>query len=443
MNHTHRTAGRRLALVVSSVAVTITMCLGGMPHAAADPYDGDDTSEVIASDPGAYEALQQDSGAAGTAGFDSAPEPAADEPTVDEAPAPVADGPEMPDAGADPVIEDQDAAADAPQEPAAPASAPDATDDRAPATAPAAEPDAGGDATQADDQDAPAPEADVAAVPQSDVELAQATAPVDVTPQPATPTQVQELTQALAAYTSTSSTSSSSWSSTVTQWNSSWVGYDTYYRPVFTNPYRDTLTLVYTYDNVVQVVDVAPLQRGVLAVPTPGVYVFTAVTRAESGQIATVSTGSFSGGGYVPAAGQQPPRKPTEPTTYQNVLVALRYTATASQPFRVKTLTDLGDDPAAGARRVLLDSETPVWGRWSTAPNGERLFEVTKSQQLPGLTAPAQGALPGYDVRMTGAETRSADSWVTPAAIGAATCGVLAVAGVGCALAAGRRRRAE
>lgn len=430
MNHTHRAASRRLALVVSSVAVTMTMCLGGMPHAAADPYDTDDAGQMSTAESGTYESYDagvDDSGPDAGGTVDSAPAPA--DPAVDETPAPIEQTPEAPDADPEPAPHEQ---------PAAPAPAPDPD----PAPAPDAPP--ADDSAPAEAQEAQEVQnAEVAAVPQSDVDAADATAPVELPAEPASPAQIDQLTQSLTAFTGTSTMTSSSWSSTVTQWNSAWVGYDTYYRPVFTNPYRDTLTLIYSYGNVVHVVDVAPLQRGVIAVPTPGTYSFTAVTRTDAEQIATVSTGSFSGGGYVPAAGQQPPRKPTEPTTYRNVLVALRYTTTASQPFRVKALTDLGDDPAAGARRVLLDSATPAWGRWTTAAHGERLFEITKSQQLPGLTAPAQGPLPGYDVRMTSSEATAADSWVTPAAIAAAGCGVLAVAAVGGAVLAGRRRRED
>jgi hypothetical protein len=60
-----------------------------------------------------------------------------------------------------------------------------------------------------------------------------------------------------------------------------------------------------------------------------------------------------------------------------------------------KQIIDVGDDPSVGERKVLLDGATPVWGRWTKTPTGERQFEVHKTQQFPGIDAPAEGPLPG------------------------------------------------
>jgi hypothetical protein len=113
-----------------------------------------------------------------------------------------------------------------------------------------------------------------------------------------------------------------------------------------------------------------------------------------------VSVGSFSGGGYQPTPGQPPPAKPVTPNALKNVLVKLVYDQGSSKPFRVKELIDLGNDPAMNATRVLLDGEIPAWGKW-TQSGSERQFEITSTNQLPGLTKPAQTPLPGYkDVKL-------------------------------------------
>ncbi len=230
----------------------------------------------------------------------------------------------------------------------------------------------------------------------------------------------------------------------MSQWNSSWTGYDNWYRPVFTNPYSTPLEMYYYYDNAVRTFAVPPMQRGVLSAPDAGVYSFTAVNRDPSGKPVTVSTGSFSGGGYQPAPGQPPPAKPLPPKTFKNVLVQLKYNDKLSKPFRVKTLADLGDDPSGGGDRVLLDDETPAWGTWSKTDGGERLFEVTSTQQLPGLTKPSQGPLPGYQVQLTSNETASAPAektWVKPVVIVGVVAGVLAVGAVVFFALRGRRRK--
>jgi hypothetical protein len=121
------------------------------------------------------------------------------------------------------------------------------------------------------------------------------------------------------------------------------------------------------------------------------------------------------------------------------VLVEMHYSTGTSQPFRVKQLTDLGQDPAVGAERVLLDEETPAWGTWAKTSSGERLFEITKSQQLPGLTAPSEGPLPGYDVHLAANQAAPASS-TSPLVLVAIGCGALGLASVAFFVLSGRRR---
>lgn len=373
-----------------------------MPHASADPYDGDDGTEVITPDSG-YDAPADTSACDQD---DWGGQDVTDTGDWDQG-GPDRDDPDQNDYAA-PDWESQDTGADP---------------DPGPAPEPAAV-----DEVPADAHQAPEPSLDTAQVSQDDLDLARGAPAVDAEPHTASSSDIQEFRASLDTQTTT-----------VTQWDSSWVGYDTYYRPIVTNPYRTPLQLVYGYGDITQIVTVPPLQRTVLAVPASGVYPFTAVTQNAAGKPVTVSTGSFSGGGYVPAAGQQPPAKPTTPKTYQNVLVQLQYSTGTSQPFRVKQLTDLGNDLAMRAERVLLDNETPAWGIWSTTPSGEPLFHVTKTQQLPGLTAPAEGALPGYDVQLAAdqAAPASSTSQLVTVAIG---CGVLGLASIAFFVLSGRRR---
>jgi hypothetical protein len=241
---------------------------------------------------------------------------------------------------------------------------------------------------------------------------------------------------------SSSFTTGLSLSSPVALWNSSWISYDRYYRPVFTNPYRTPLSIVYTSGGEPQTFVVPPLQRAAVNVPNTGVYSFTAATRPESGSPANLSVGSFTGGGFEPAPGQAPPQKPAPLNTRKNVLVQVRFDRGASAPFRVKTLTDLGADPTVnGATKVLLDEEIPAWGQWSKTDKGDALFVINQTQTLPGVNPPGQEPLPGYNVKLTAAVEKQ--SWIdrnmtvlVGVAIGA---GVLALAAVGLILATRRR----
>lgn len=402
MNETWSAVYRRSALALSSVAVTTALCLGAVPHAWADPYDDGGDSSEVSDDSGSSDQPADEPGA---------PDPG--DPAGDDAPG-GGDG-------------DEPGSAGAPEEPG------DQGDPGDP------------DSSVSDPAvDADTAEPDIAEVSQEDFDEAQGADAVDVDSAEASESEVTELTESLESVVSstTTSTTSSTWSSQVTQWNSSWTTYDNWYRPVFTNPYSSPLQLVYSYDNATRVFEVPPMQRGVLTAPNAGVYSFTAVNKDPSGKPVTVSAGSFTGGGYQPAPGQPPPVKPKQPTAFENVLVQLKYNDGVSKPFRVKTLADLGDDPSVGGHRVLLDGETPAWGTWTKTAGGERLFEVTSTQQLPGLSQPSQSPLPGYQVQLTSnAAAPAENTWVKPLVIVAAIAGVLAIGAVVFVVLSRRRRQ--
>ena len=246
-----------------------------------------------------------------------------------------------------------------------------------------------------------------------DVTAARSAEVVTTTTAEATSEQITSYQQSIDSYFSSSSSSSSTGtmlSSPVSLWNSRWISYDRFYRPVFTNPYPSPLQVVYDYGGGPQTFTVAPLQRAVVDVPQSGVYSFTGVTQPAGGPPSNVSVGSFSGGGYQPAPGQAPPQKPSGPQPVKNPLVQVSYASGKSEPFRVTSLTDLGKDSAMNdAERVLLDGEIPAWGQWAKSPTGEQVFEITETQLTPGIKPPGQDPLPGYNIQLVNAA--SSASW--------------------------------
>jgi hypothetical protein len=405
---------RRSALALSSIAVATAVWFGAVPPALADPYDDGDSSET-------------------TDNSGSADQP--DEPTAPDAAEPAQGGEEpAPEAPAEPPPAGEAPGSDGAGESGF-AGGPGDQDNGSDADSNVTDPAVDADALQPD----------VAEVSQEDFDEAHSADVLGVDSTTASETEVNELTESLESVVSSTTTTTSTWSSNVSQWNSAWIGYDDWYRPVFTNPYSTTLQLIYPYDDGTRIFEVPPMQRAVLTVPDADVYNFTAVNRDPSGKPVTVSTGSFTGGGYQPTPGQPPPAKPLPPTTFKNVLVQLKYDDKLSKPFRVKTLADLGDDPSVGGHRALLDDETPVWGTWTKTAGGERLFEVTSTNQLPGITKPSQGPVPGYQVQLTSNEaaaTPAEKTWMKPLVIAAAVGGVLAVGVVAFVLAGRRRKRA-
>jgi hypothetical protein len=302
-------------------------------------------------------------------------------------------------------------------------------------------PPAGGTAEQAPDGGIVEPaEPDVT---REDVTTAESAEVTTTTTTEVTSEEVTTYQESISSVVSTSTlTTGMTLSSPVTLWNSRWISYDQYYRPVFTNPYRTPLSVLYDYGGRTQVFTVPPLQRAALNVPTTGTYNFTAMTRPASGPATNLSVGSFSGGGYQPAPGQAPPQKPAPVKTQKNVLVQVKFDRGQSEPFRVKSLTDLGKDPGNNnAVKVLLDEEVPAWGQWSKTAKGEAVFVINQTQLLPGIQRPGQEPLPGYNVKLTAASEST--SWIernkTVLISVAIAAGVLALAVVGFMVVSRRR----
>jgi len=188
---------------------------------------------------------------------------------------------------------------------------------------------------------------------------------------------------------------------TVRQWDRDWVQYDDYYRPILCNPYHDTVKVVYVYQYETRIVVVPPLGSVVLDALDYGAYNFTALLANPVGTAANVAVGSFFGGGYDPAEFPTPPPPPPPLVSYDNVPIVVSYPQATYEPFRVRQVVDVGDDAAYGEHKVLLDGVTPVWGQWTQAPDGQRQFEVHKTQRFPGLEDPQPGPLPGdYQLRL-------------------------------------------
>ncbi|KAA0110762.1 hypothetical protein [Mycolicibacterium sp. P1-5] len=280
-------------------------------------------------------------------------------------------------------------------------------------------------------------------VTREDVTAAQSSEVTTASSTEATSEEVTTYEESISSVVSTSTlTTGMSLSSPVTLWNSRWISYDRYYRPVFTNPYRTPLSVLYDYGGRTQVFTVAPLQRAALNVPNTGTYNFTAMTRPGAGPATNLSVGSFSGGGYQPAPGQAPPQKPAPVNTQKNVLVQVKFDRGQSEPFRVKSLTDLGKDPGNNnAVKVLLDEEVPAWGQWSKTDKGDAVFVINQTQLLPGIQRPGQEPLPGYNVKLTAASEST--SWIarnkTVLISVAVAAGVLALAVVGFMVVSRRR----
>lgn len=284
--------------------------------------------------------------------------------------------------------------------------------------------------------------------PQQDLSQAKASEVVTASSAVASSEQISSYRESIESTLSTSSVTTTSGStftltSPISRWNSGWISYDSFYRPVFVNPYRAPLDVVYDYGGKSQVFTIGPLQRAGLEVPNQGTYSFTALTRPASGPASNLAVGSFSGGGYQPAPGQPAPTKPPKLNTVKNPLVQVKYDQGSSDPFRMKSLVDLGKDPSRGeATKVLLDGEIPAWGEWTKSPQGEPLFVIAATQQLPGVNPPGQDPIPGYTVKLTASAAK--ESWLarnktTAIAVGAGLL-VLAAATV---IGMRRRRVAE
>ncbi len=436
---------RKPAAVIAAVAITTSALFAGTAVSAADPYSDDDGGSSFSG---------------GDDGGGGVPEP--------EAPS---GGVEEPSGGGG--FEEPSGGGGLPEEPAGEVPSPGGAGDE-PGGGPrddqpgGAEPPAGGSvdapggngsndapvaggsneagtpASGQEPSDGALAEPTEPAVSQEDVATALASEVTTTTSTEVTSEEITTWQESVSSTVSTSTlTTGMTLSSPVSLWNSSWISYDTFYRPVFTNPYRAPLSVLYDYGGRTQVFTVPPLQRATLNVPNAGTYNFTAMTRPASGPATNLSVGSFSGGGYQPGPGQPPPTKPAPVNTQKNVLVQVKFDRGQSQPFRVSTLTDLGKDPAVNnTTKVLLDEEVPAWGQWSKTDKGEALFVINQTQLLPGIQRPGQEPLPGYNVKLA-ASVVAPSSWIDRnrnVLIGVAVAaGVLALAVVGIMVVSRRR----
>ncbi|OBF26465.1 hypothetical protein A5724_31360 [Mycobacterium sp. ACS1612] len=267
--------------------------------------------------------------------------------------------------------------------------------------------------------------------PKADVELARNAKPIEVKADPAPKQDVDEMAKSIGldlgvkgpsgveasanAKVDRRLASSRVFDRPIRQWRPDWVQYDEYYRPIIVNPYHERVRIVYVYQNVPRIVWIPPLARAVLEVAQFAAYSFTAVVdtaanivNAAVNTALNVAVGTFFGGGYIPAVGLPLPPPPPPVLRYDNVPVFVNYSNARYEPFRVRRVIDVGDDPQFGERKVLLDGATPAWGVWTQTSTGERQFEVHRTQQFPGLDAPQEAPLPGdYQLRLASDESPS------------------------------------
>lgn len=231
------------------------------------------------------------------------------------------------------------------------------------------------------------------------------------------------------------------WDKKVRQWDKRWIEYDHWYRPVFCNPYRAPVRIVYIYERAPRILIVPALGRVVIDAAAVAAYSFTAVVLNAANLAADVAVGTFFGGGYIPPIGA--PFVPPPPLLrYDNVPVQVRYSNATYQPFRVNQVVDVGDDVQYGGRKVLLDGATPAWGQWTTSPTGERQFEVHRTQQYPGLGEPQEAPLPGdYQMQLASEESANVDRSQMYLMAAAGVVAGLGFGALGLAVYLGRRRR--
>jgi hypothetical protein len=228
------------------------------------------------------------------------------------------------------------------------------------------------------------------------------------------------------------------------QWDRNWVQYDDYYRPVLFNPYHQTVKIIYVYQNQPRIVWIPPLARIVLNTLAYAAYSFTALVVDTLGAVVNAAVGTFFGGGYYPDAyyGASPPPPPPPLLTYNQVPVSVNYSNASYEPFLVNRVVDVGNDAVYGEHKVLLDGVTPAWGEWTQTADGQRQFEVHKTQQFPGLEEPREGPLPGdYQLKLAN-KTAAEPSGLTAKDLWAiAAAGVVGVLGIGWLAAYGISRR--
>ncbi|WP_142391307.1 hypothetical protein [Mycobacterium sp. ENV421] len=439
------------AAFTAAVALSMSTLFAGIPVSSADPDDGDGGSSY--DDGGGYDDGGYDDGGAydeggvdfddpgdvDDGGMDDAPE--VDDPADEDAPESPGEDQQEPEqaqqpTGEEPGAEDEHPDGEHPDGGPAEPSAPDthSPDDE---PNPTADPD--------DEPDAE-PKPDTAEVPRDDGTTARRGRVVG--PKTTTKGARSYANKVKAAVPRPARSRGGRLTSPVKKWNSRWTSYDRYYRPVFINPYQAPLRVVYESGGTPRTFTVPPMQRAVIDTPGPGVYSFTASIETGSAPPTNIAVGSFSGGGFKPAPGQAPPQKPAPLNIIKNALVQVTFDQGTSAPFRVRTLTDLGKDPAVGdATRVLLDGEIPAWGQWSKDDHGEALFQISRTQLLPGVDPPAQDPLPGYDIKLVAGQqappAQAQRHQNRALLIGGGVAAVVVLAGVAITVVVVRRRRSS
>ena len=112
----------------------------------------------------------------------------------------------------------------------------------------------------------------------------------------------------------------------------------------------------------------------------------------------------------------------------------------------MKKVVDVGPDPSVGGEhKVLFDGVAPAWGQRIQTETGERQFEVHKTQEFPGMEAPAEGPLPGdYPMQLVSDSSPTGLSGKDIATIGvAAVVALLAISAIVFTVFLGRRRRPQ
>ncbi|BBY59060.1 hypothetical protein [Mycolicibacterium sarraceniae] len=448
------------AAFAAAVAVSLSALFTGIPVSAADPDDGDGGSSY--DDGGGYDdggyyddPGVEDPGDVDDGGMDDTPD--TDDPSDEDSPESPGENAQEPDNAPQPTGEEPGGQTEEPgsgtHEPSGgPEEQPSATESPDGQPSATESPDGQPSATESpdeqpsgtespDDEPDAEPKPDTADSPDSTAARRGRVVGPKTTRKGAR--SYGNKVKAAASRPTTGSQRGNRLSSPVMKWNSKWTAYDRYYRPVFANPYRSPMQVVYDDGGSPRTFTVPPLQRGVIDTPGPGVYSFTASTQQGSNPPTNISVGSFSGGGFKPAPGQAPPQKPAPLNITKNALVQITFDQGNSVPFRVRSLTDLGNDPAVGnTTRVLLDGEIPAWGKWSQDDKGEKLFQISRTQLLPGIDPPGQNPLPGYNIKLVAAQQPA--SWTqrhrTILVGGGVAAGVVVLAGVGGALVIRRRR---
>jgi hypothetical protein len=295
--------------------------------------------------------------------------------------------------------------------------------------------------------------------PEADIALAKESKPIEARPEPAPKAEVDDLSSA--THTDHDfgwpgelgrpggpdwhepAGTQRNWNQPPRQWDRDWVRYDDHYRPVLFNPYHQTVKIVYVYQNQPRIVWIPPLAQIVLNTLQYAAYSFTALVVDTIGTVVNAAVGTFFGGGYYPAPYYAAPPPPPPPLlAYNQVPVRVNYRDASYEPFLVQRVVDVGNDTAYGEHKVLLDGVTPVWGEWTQTGDGQRQFEVHKTQQFPGLDDPREGPLPGdYQLRLANTSSDEASGFTAKDVWAIAASAVVGALGISWLAAFGMSRR--